>query len=126
MRVVWSAAARRDRNSIFTYVAERNSIAAVSLDERSFAAAASLDVAAERGRPDRVPGTRELAAIAPYVIIYRVDEGRNRVRILGIAYGVEIFLLLSRQRERTQKPNAIALCPYSPDLAWSAPTRLSL
>ena len=51
------------------------------------AACDRLEYLPERGKPGLAPGTRELAAIWPYVIVYRVAaEG---VEILRIWHGAQ-------------------------------------
>ncbi|MEH0195374.1 type II toxin-antitoxin system RelE/ParE family toxin [Caulobacter sp. CCNWLY153] len=84
-RVVWTAEAVDNLDSIFTYVASFNASAAARLAQRLHAAANSLDANPERGRP--IPkGLRELAVIAPYLIRYRITE--NAVIILRIRHGM--------------------------------------
>lgn len=84
MKVVWRPAARDDRRRITAWVADRNLAAAVRIARSLLAAADSLAVLPEKGRPGRVLGTRELSAVPPYVIVYQVDRDAGAVRILRV------------------------------------------
>ena len=84
MRVVWRAAARNARQRIFIWLAERNRPAAVRIGRALIAAADSLVLRSEKGRPGAAPDTRELSIVPPYVIIYEVDHTAQVVRILRI------------------------------------------
>ena len=74
MRVAWRPAARDDRRRITAWLAERNPAAAVRVTRALLAAAGSLAVLPEKGRPGRVPGTRELSPLQPYVLLQRQFE----------------------------------------------------
>lgn len=84
MRVAWRAAARDDQRRITAWLAERNKAAAVRVARALVAAADSLAVSPAKGRPGRAPGTRELSAVPPYVIVYEVDQAAGMVRILRV------------------------------------------
>lgn len=84
MRVAWRAAARDDQRRILAWLAERNKAAAVRVARALIAAADSLAVLPAKGRPGRAPGTRELSAVPPYVIVYEVDQAAEVVRILRV------------------------------------------
>ncbi len=84
MRVAWRAAARDDQRRITAWLAERNKAAAVRVARALVAAADSLAVLPAKGRPGRAPGTRELSAVPPYVIVYEVDQVARVVRILRV------------------------------------------
>lgn len=87
MRVVWRAGARDDRRRIFAYLAERNPAAAAQLIEALILAADGLSSFPDRGRPGRAPGTRELATVHPYLLVYEVDRTADVVRILQVWHG---------------------------------------
>lgn len=89
MRVAWRAAARDDRRRIFGYLAERNPAAAARLVEALILAADGLASFPERGRPGRAPGTRELVAAHPYLLVYVVDHAAQVVRILRVWHGAQ-------------------------------------
>lgn len=84
MRVEWLAAALDDREAIFRYLLERNPIAALALAEGLLTRADSLADTPDRGRPGLVPGTRELVALRPYILVYEVDHSAAIVRILRV------------------------------------------
>ena len=87
MPVTLAAAARADLARIRTYIGQENPAAANRVAVQLLAACDRLEYLPERGRPGLVPGTRELAAVWPYVIVYRVTpEG---VQILRIWHGAQ-------------------------------------
>ncbi len=61
-------------SSTIAYLGELNPAAALRLEEALILAADSLATFPYRGRPGLVQGTRELAAIPPYLVIYEVHE----------------------------------------------------
>ncbi len=82
-RVVWSDTALDDLDSIEAYIADAAPIAASRLAGRLVAAARSLAVHADRGRP--VGGDlRELVVVSPYVIRYFIEP--ETVRIVRIRH----------------------------------------
>lgn len=88
MKLVWSAFALADRDSIFTHIETDNPRAAIAVDERIAAAARLLLDFPESGRPGRVAGTRELVVTGtPYVAAYAVTTGT--VRILRVLHGAQ-------------------------------------
>lgn len=89
MRVVWRAGARDDRRRIFGYLAERNPAAAARLIEALILAADGLGSFPDRGRPGQAPGTRELATVYPYLLVYEVDRVAGVVRILRVWHGAQ-------------------------------------
>ncbi len=84
MRVAWRPAARDDRRRITAWLAERNKPAAVRIARALLAAADSLAALPEKGRPGRLPGTRELSSVPPYVVVYQVEPEAGVVRILQV------------------------------------------
>ena len=84
MKVVWTQAAVRDRRQIVSYLLERNPAAALKFNKAVLLAADRLERLPERGRPGRVQGTRELAAVLPYLLIYELDQQADVVRILRV------------------------------------------
>ncbi len=84
MRVAWRATARDDRRRITAWLAERNPTAAVRVARALATAADSLAALPTKGRPGRVLDTRELSAVPPYVIVYRIDQAAGTIRILRI------------------------------------------
>ena len=85
MPVTLTAPALADLAQIRAYIGRDNPAAANRIAVQLLAACDRLDYLPERGRPSLVPGTRELAALWPYVIIYRVEP--KEVQILRIWYG---------------------------------------
>ena len=74
MQVRWSAAALADLQRIRSYIADFNPWAASRLAVQVLAAAESLERLPRRGRLGLEPGSRELVAVYPYVIVYRVTD----------------------------------------------------
>ena len=84
--VVWLRKALQDLNEQMQYLEEVAGMnTAEAMAERIWKAGQSLTILPSRGRPGKVPGTRELVlANAPYYISYRVCE--NKVQILRIIH----------------------------------------
>jgi toxin ParE1/3/4 len=74
--VVWTFSALVDLESIRRYIENFNPYAASEIAERIIAAGNNLARFPNRGR--QVPGTqlREVTAARPYIIRYRVEQGR--------------------------------------------------
>lgn len=79
LAVTWAPAALRDLDVVLTYLAAQNPLAAERLVDEILAASDSLATLAHRGKPGRVPGTREMLTDRPYVLVYRVDEATVRL-----------------------------------------------
>ena len=74
-RIVWTAAARRDVNAIWDFIASENPAAAEIVDSRILSTVAGLTEHPRRGRPGRVAGTRELVIPGlPYIVVYATSE----------------------------------------------------
>ncbi len=69
------------------YVAEFNPRAGARLAADLFAAGENLALFPVRGRPIQYRNARELAAVWPYVIVYRIDG--QTVEILRIWHGAQ-------------------------------------
>ncbi|HWK47226.1 MAG TPA: type II toxin-antitoxin system RelE/ParE family toxin [Stellaceae bacterium] len=82
-RIIWTEPARQDLERIQDYIGQFNPAAARGVAERLLAAADSLGSFAERGRPSGID--RELTAIRPYVLRYRIIGGV--VFILRVRHG---------------------------------------
>jgi len=87
MAVSFTPRALRNLAAIRAYIADDKPLAASRVAVELVAACDRLDIYAERGRPGRKLGTRELTSVWPYVIVYRV-KGRN-VEILAILHGAQ-------------------------------------
>lgn len=83
-RIIWTAEAVANLQSIFGYVSAFNAPAAARLALRLQLAANSLADHPERGR-QTTRGLRELVVIHPYLIRYRVHD--EAVIILRIRHG---------------------------------------
>jgi plasmid stabilization system protein ParE len=81
--VVWRARALADVGRIVRYIAADNPVAAKRVGQELLLAGDSLTLFPRRGRPGRQPETRELVALPPYIIVYRVT-GADTVTILRI------------------------------------------
>lgn len=85
--IVWSARSERDLESIHAYIAQVAPLAAQRFALRLVAAVESLVDSPHRGR--LVRGTvRELVAIPPYVVRYRIRAGS--VEIVRIKHGAQL------------------------------------
>ena len=72
MAVVWAPQAIDDIARITRHIAAENPVAAVRVVRELVIAGDSLAVFSRRGRPSSLAGHRELLAVRPYVIVYRV------------------------------------------------------
>jgi toxin ParE1/3/4 len=86
MEVRWTAPAAQDLENIAAYIRRENPQAARRVTRALFEAAMSLDTFPNRGRPGRIPGTRELSR-APYIIVHRVTA--DAVEILRIYHSAQ-------------------------------------
>lgn len=87
MPVVLTAAAVQDLAAIREFIGQSNPYAATRVSVQLMALCDRLEYLPERGRPGRQPGTRELTALWPYVIVYEVRAGV--VEILHIWHGAQ-------------------------------------
>jgi toxin ParE1/3/4 len=81
---VFTAAALQDLESVREFIGSDNPDAARATVEALLAAARSIEALPGRGRPGRVPHTRELV-VPPYIVVYTVEA--PRVVILRILHG---------------------------------------
>ena len=88
MTVMWREDARDDISRITTYIATENPVVARQLARELFLAGESLSIFPRRGRIGRVPGTRELVCLRPYIIVYEIDD-QGTVHILRIWHGAQ-------------------------------------
>lgn len=89
MDVEWLPAALADRDAIVAYLEGRNATAAIELLQSLVLAGESLSFFPHRGRPGQAPGTRELVAVRPYLLVYEVDAATDTVRILRVWHGAQ-------------------------------------
>ena len=86
MRLRWAVPALRDLEAVGDHIARDNPAAAARLVARIFDQAGKLARYPHRGRPGRVPHTRELVvAGTPFLVPYRVRDGE--VEILAVFHG---------------------------------------
>ena len=76
-----------DVTRIARHVAQDNPAAARRIARELLVAGDSLDVFPHRGRRGRSRNTRELIAVPPYVLVYRV--GQDMVRVLRVWHGAQ-------------------------------------
>lgn len=87
MPLVYTQAALRSLAAIRAHIGNDNPAAANRVAVQIVAACDRLEYLPERGRPGLVPGTRELVALWPYVIVYRVTP--SAVEIVNIWHGAQ-------------------------------------
>jgi toxin ParE1/3/4 len=88
MAIIWTASARRDVNSIWDFIEQRNPDAAELVNSEVLRAVESLLQFPRRGKPGRVKGTRELIVKGlPYLIIYLLLE--SDVIVLRVLHGAQ-------------------------------------
>lgn len=79
MTVRWRVSAVADVNRIVRYIGNENPSAAKRIGRELILAGDSLAMFPHRGRPGRQAGTRELVAVSPYLIVYRVENGQTTI-----------------------------------------------
>ena len=87
-RVNWRPVAFADLSRVVANIAEENPIAARRIGRELLLAGDSLASFPYRGRRGRVPNTRELVTVWPYIIVYEVDDS-SHVQILRIWHGAQ-------------------------------------
>ncbi|MED5609005.1 type II toxin-antitoxin system RelE/ParE family toxin [Pseudomonas sp. JH-2] len=84
MKVLWTPQAEQDRSDIWDYIAVDNPSAAVRMDELFSRMAGALTQFPQRGKPGRIPGTRELIPHEHHRLVYQVED--EVVRILALVH----------------------------------------
>ncbi len=84
--VEWRPLALADLTRIVSYIAAENPIAARQVGREILLAGDGLAVFPRRCKLGRVPGTRELVTVSPYIIVYAGDDS-DRVQIVRIWHG---------------------------------------
>lgn len=87
LKLEWSELARSDLLTIIDYVSEENPDAAQRLLDDIGSKAGKLSDFPKIGRPGRVEGTRELVALANYIVVYR--ESQESVLILRVLHAAQ-------------------------------------
>ncbi|MDA8094159.1 MAG: type II toxin-antitoxin system RelE/ParE family toxin [Betaproteobacteria bacterium] len=86
MKLEWKRQAIADREGIFDFIAQDNSVAALEFDESIEQKAALLTSQPKSGRPGRMRGTREWVIHPRYVIVYRLAATQLEIlRVLHTA-----------------------------------------
>ena len=88
MPVVWRARALTDVGRIVRHIAVDNPVAAGRIGRELLLAGDSLVMFPHRGRPGRLAGTRELMAIGPYLLVYRI-AGADAVTIVRVWHAAQ-------------------------------------
>jgi toxin ParE1/3/4 len=84
--VTWRASAQADIERMVAFVSQENPLAAMRLARELVLACDNLSQFPLRGRPGRVPKTRELVIVSPYIIVYDVGK-KGDVSILRVWHG---------------------------------------
>lgn len=87
-RVRWRPVAFADLFRVVANITAENPIAARRIGREILLAGDSLESFPYRGRLGRVPETRELVTVYPYIIVYEVDDS-GRVHILRVWHGAQ-------------------------------------
>lgn len=82
--VIWSQRSRRDLEGIRAYIGQFAPLAAQRFAARLISAVESLAEQPDRGRPVG-RGIRELLAVPPYLVRYRILDGA--VQVIRIRHG---------------------------------------
>jgi toxin ParE1/3/4 len=88
MPVIWTRQAAKQLAEAHEFIARDRRDAADRQLLLIYRAAESLGILPEKGRPVRVPGTRELVVPGTsYIVGYRIRQ--SSIRILGIIHGAQ-------------------------------------
>jgi len=87
VHVAWRTRAIGDVARIARYIAFDNPVAAARVARELLLAGDSLELFPSRGRPGVQDGTRELVAVGPYLLVYRVM--REQVVILRVWHAAQ-------------------------------------
>jgi len=82
----WTELAEEQKDHIVDYIALDNIPAAAAMDILIENSAESLIPQPEKGRPGRVPGTRELVFHEHYMLIYKYSFETGIVSILNVLH----------------------------------------
>jgi len=86
--VRWRQKALEELARIVRHISEENPVAARQVGRELVLAGDSLSLFPHRGRVGRVPGTRELVAYHPYILVYRI-AGNGEVHITRVWHGAQ-------------------------------------
>ena len=85
MRLRWTPTALRNLSEIHTYIADNSEIAAARIMQLLQTQAESLADFPGKGRPGRIPRTRELITVGlPYIIAYRISD--QNIEIIAVRH----------------------------------------
>jgi toxin ParE1/3/4 len=87
VKVTWTEPALVELEAIYDFLSPTNPAAAQRVVEELLLAADSLSLFPHRGRKGRLPHTRELVIVRPYLIIYRIVD--DEVLILRIWHSAQ-------------------------------------
>ena len=82
----WTELAEEQKERIVDYIALDNAPAAVAMDTLIGNSAESLVPQPEKGKPGRVPGTRQLVFHAHYMLVYKYSLETGCVSILNVLH----------------------------------------
>ena len=74
MELIWTEQAELDLERIVEFIARDNMQAALDMDMLLQEAADGLIFLPRKGKPGRIPGTRELLAHEHYFLVYKVED----------------------------------------------------
>jgi addiction module RelE/StbE family toxin len=98
MNITFDSAASDDLDHIFIWRSKDSPDAAHEMIARirTRVAALATEGFAHMGRVGLVEGTRELI-VAPFIIVYQVDEAHEEIVIVAVAHGAQDRLLLEQE-----------------------------
>jgi plasmid stabilization system protein ParE len=86
--IIWSLRALREHRNIVERLEDLNPAAARRIGDAIIIKVAELGSMPKIGRPGRLADTRELVITrTPYIVVYELAEGRDRVDILRVIHG---------------------------------------
>jgi plasmid stabilization system protein ParE len=86
VKIVWTRTARRGLEHLHAYVLEHDPAAADRMAAAIHDSVETLTQFPARGRPGRVPGTRELVVVGtPFLVPYKLEG--ERLEIIAVLHG---------------------------------------
>jgi addiction module RelE/StbE family toxin len=89
MKIVWAEPAEQDLDTIVEHIAKDKLQAALDMDDLLRDCADGLALFPKKGKPGRVPGTREIVAHKNYIMVYVVTS--DAVQIVAVLHAARLW-----------------------------------
>lgn len=96
MKIVWAEPAEQDLDTIVEHIAKDNLQAALDMDDLLRDCADRLVSFPKKGKPGRVPGTREFVAHRNYILVYVVTS--DAIQIVAVLHAARLWPPAKQER----------------------------